>query len=191
MKLGVALLAAGRSSRFGANKLLAEFAGRPMVCRALDAVRMLGAQRVIVIAGCGEVARLARTYGYDVVMNDAQELGQAHSICLGIAVLREMDAALLMVADQPRLTAQSLAALLNAYERGGKGIACLKDETHMGNPAVFARTYFDELTALSGDRGAKGILRAHAGDVLAVSCLHAGELADADTPQALEQMRGK
>ena len=54
---------------------------------------------------------------------------------------------------------------------------------------MFARKYFPALLALEGDKGAKGILRAHEDDLLVVSCLHKHELFDADTPQAMEDVR--
>ena len=194
MKLGAVLLAAGRSERFGANKLLADFNGRPMVCRALDTLKQLNAARTVVVASCAEVAGLARAYGFDVVINDAPQLGQARSIRLGISNIEgtdDMDAALLMVADQPLLSSGSLAALLTAFGQSGRGIACLRDGTHSGNPAVFARTYFSALASLEGDRGAKGILRANPDDLMQVDCLHPLELADADDPAALERLRGE
>ena len=55
-------------------------------------------------------------------------------------------------------------------------------------PAIFSAAYYAELSALSGDRGAKGILRAHEDDLLVVSCLCPHELADADTPEALAEI---
>ncbi len=185
MKLGVVLLAAGESRRFGADKLLSPFGGRPMVCRALDLIGGLSAQETVVVARSEAVMHLAQARGYGVVRNDAPQLGQAHSIHLGLDALRDVDAALLLVGDQPRLTAASLRALLDAFARGGKGIACLQDETHRGNPAVFSRRYFQALHAITGDRGARGVLRAHEDDLLVVPCLYPGELTDADTPEAL------
>ena len=100
-----------------------------------------------------------------------------------------VDAVLLMVCDQPLLTSASLMRLLESFVSGGKGIACLRDQNHMGNPAVFASQYYPQLLALEGDRGAKGVLRAHADDLLAVHTIGKDELADADTPQALDQLR--
>lgn len=188
IRLGAVLLAAGKSERFGSNKLLADFMGKPMICSALEALRCVAAQSVCVVTGCEEAASLARQYGCHVVWNDAAHLGQAHSLCLGVSAMRDMDAVLLMAADQPRLTAGSLKRLLEAFASSSKGIACLCDQTHMGNPAVFSSVYFSELLALSGDRGAKGILRAHQDDLIAVPCVNAGELADADTPQELERL---
>ncbi|MGN0777320.1 MAG: NTP transferase domain-containing protein [Candidatus Ventricola sp.] len=189
MKLGVVLLAAGKSSRFGANKLLADFNGRPMVCRALDSAKALKAERTVVVVGCEEVARLAAEQGCDVMVNDAPQLGQSYSIRLGVCAMRDMDAVLLMVCDQPQLTGASLDCLVHRFACSSMGIACLRDGTHQGNPAVFARRYFSELLALEGDRGAKGVLRAHGDDLLVVDAIGSDELADADTPEMLEAMQ--
>ena len=188
MKLGVVLLAAGRSERFGSNKLLADFRGRPMVCCVLEALRAVPAEKICVVIGSDQVAMLVREYGCSVIRNNTPQLGQAHSICLGVLAMQDMDAVLLMAGDQPKITGESLASLVSAFCASSKGIACLRDETHMGNPAVFSKAYFPQLLALSGDRGAKGILRANEDDLLVVSCVHQGELADADTPQELECM---
>lgn len=189
MKLGVVLLAAGKSERFGENKLLAGFCGRPMVCRALEAAATLKAGRTSVVTGCGEISRLAEGYGFEVIVNDAPQLGQSHSIFLGVDAMQNMDAVLLMVCDQPQLTSASLEQLVQRFEHAGKGITCLRDGTHMGNPALFSRRYFGELLALQGDRGAKGVLRAHEDDLLVVDTVGPDELADADTPEMLDAMR--
>ena len=192
MKLGAVLLAAGRSERFGSNKLLADFNGRPMICRALDTLKQLNAERTVVVVSNAEVAALAQVYGFEVIVNDAPQLGQARSVRLGVSYMEkieELEAVLLMVSDQPLLSVQSLAALISAFEQSGRGIACLRDETHSGNPAIFMRTYCGALMRLEGDRGAKGILRAHANDLIEVDCFHPMELSDADDPAALEILR--
>ena len=75
--------------------------------------------------------------------------------------------------------------LVQRFACSGKSIACLRDGTHMGNPALFSRRYFGELLALQGDRGAKGVLRAHEDDLLVVDTVGPDELADADTPDML------
>ena len=190
IRLGVLLLAAGRSCRFGENKLLADFRGKPMICRAFDAACALCASQLAVVTGSDEIAHLALARGFDVIENREPELGQAHSICLGVNAMGEMDALLLMVCDQPLLTGGSLVRLLEGFCCGTKGIACLRDATHMGNPAVFSAAYYPQLLALRGDRGAKGVLRAHEDDLLVVQAIHENELCDADTPQALAYIRG-
>ena len=145
----------------------------------------LKAEQTAVVTGCDEVARLAEDYGFEVIVNDAPQLGQSHSIRLGVCAMQDMDAVLLMVCDQPRLTGASLERLVQQFACSGKCVACLRDGTHMGNPAVLARQCFDELLALQGDRGAKGVLRAHEDDLLVVDTVGPDELADADTPDML------
>ena len=195
MRLGAVLLAAGQGRRFAqaqpgaGSKLLIPVDGKPLVCYAMDALAALRADQTAVVTGDERIARLARERGFGVVVNDQPERGQGHSIALGADALREaVDALLLLAADQPRLTADSLGRLVRAYEAGGKGLACLRDETHWGNPAVFSRGYFASLCALDGDRGARRILLSHEDDLLIVPCLHPGELADVDTPQALSAL---
>ncbi|MBQ2989904.1 MAG: nucleotidyltransferase family protein [Clostridia bacterium] len=190
LKTGAILLASGRSERFGANKLLADFGGRPMIARAMDALSALPLARVAVVTAYPEIAALARAYGFEPVENAHPERGQAHSIALGVRALCDADALLLLVGDQPLLTAASLESLLDEYTRSAKRIACLRDSTHMGNPAVFSSAYFPALMALEGDCGAKSILRAHEGDLLAVDCRGENELCDCDDPQALRALAG-
>ena len=191
MKLGVVLLAAGKSVRFGSNKLLADFGGQPMICRMMDTAKVLEAERLAAIVSCDEVAKLARDRGFEVIQNEAPELGQARSVVLGAAFMADMDAVLFLAGDMPLLTGESLRLLMTRFEASGKGIACLADETHRGNPAVFSRSYFPALLSLEGDRGAKRILRENEADLLVVPCLYANELADADTPEMLERIQIK
>ena len=188
VKLGVVLLAAGRSERYGSNKLLASWRGRPMVCCAIDGALRLDAARVAVVTGNDEIVRIAQAYGCQVIRNDVPQLGQAHSIALGVRAMQGMNAVLLMVCDRPLLTGASLLKLVDAYACSQYGMACLCDDTHRGNPALFSAKYFDQLLALSGDCGAKSILRRHEDDLLVVSCISRHELSDADTPQALARI---
>lgn len=191
MKLGVALLAAGMGSRFGGNKLLAGYRGQPLICRAMETLCALPAARRVAVVSDERVTALAQTYGFELVFNDAPQLGQGRSVALAISALLDMDAVLLMLGDQPRVSGESLLRLAGAFEQSGKGLACLSDETHAGNPAVFSRRYFDRLMALAGDRGAKGILRQNPDDLVVVPCAHPYELTDADTPQALAAMESE
>lgn len=197
MRLGAVLLAAGQGRRFArerpgaGSKLLIPVHGKPLICYALDALSALGAMKTAVVTGDARIEALSLARGFDVVRNAEPEGGQGHSIALGISAMAEMDAALLLAADQPLLTAESLRRLARAYEESGKGLACLRDETHWGNPAVFSRAYFPALSALDGDRGAKRVLLAHEDELLLVPCLRPGELADVDTPGALDALTGK
>jgi len=188
MSIGAVLLAAGQSSRFGGNKLLADFGGRPVVCRAMEAVRELAPVRRVIVTGNEEIAALAKTYGFAVISNRQPELGLSRSIHLGVESMADLDAVLLLTGDQPLLTGKTLKRLCSQFKDGEKGIACLRDGTHSGNPAILSNRYFPKLLALEGDCGAKGILRANEQDLTVVSCSREDELEDCDTPQALASL---
>lgn len=190
MNVGAVVLAAGLSARFGGNKLLARLGDRPLLGHALEV--LCGAQgiaRRAAVVSDARVAQLVREAGLEVIKNDEPKLGQAHSIVLAAQAMRDMDALLLMAGDQPLLRAATLTRLLRAFTESGKGIACLEDGTHRGNPAVFSAAYGERLLSLTGDRGAGALLRANEADLLVVPCTDADELSDADTPQALERIR--
>ena len=187
------LLAAGRSRRFGReDKLLADVGGQTMLNRALSVLGVVGADARAAVVSSREAERIAVAEGFQIVRNDSPEAGLSRSIALGAAWARAQrcDALLLAVADQPLLTAQSLSELIHAFRQRGH-LACLADETHRGNPAVFSAAYFDELLALRGDCGAKAVLRAHEDRLTVVCCCLPDELADADEPQALEALRSR
>ena len=188
MKIGAVVLAAGLSRRYGANKLLVRIGNKPMVGIAFDTLKAIGGLDVAAVISDPAVAALAREAGVRVIHNAQPELGQGHSIALAANAMREMDALLLMAADQPNLSVESVKKLIDTFREGGCGMACLRDETHAGNPAIFVAQYFGEMEALSGDTGAKWIMKRHPEDVRVVPCLHDGELADADTPRALDEL---
>lgn len=192
MRIGAVVLAAGLSARFGENKLLAHLGGRPLLGYALEALDGAeGIARREAVVSDARVAQLVREYGLEVIENIEPERGQAHSIVLAAQAMQGMDALLLMAGDQPLLRAATLTRLLRAFEESGKGIACLEDDTHRGNPAVFSAAYRERLLLLTGDRGAGGLLRAYEADLTVVRCTDADELADADTPQALAQIQNR
>lgn len=185
MTLGACLLAAGRGRRWGRpgeNKLLAPFCGRPMIEWAMDALEALGAERALVVTGDAKIAALAEKRGMQIVENREPERGLSRSIALGAEAMEGMDAALFLAGDQPRVTGASLLALRSAFEASGRPLACLCDDTHWGNPAIFDKRFFGELKSLTGDKGAKGILLRHEGELLRLRCGE-GELMDFDTAE--------
>lgn len=189
MRLGAVLLAAGLSRRFGGeNKLLADFSGRPLICCALDALLGLEAARRVAVVSDERVAALCRARGVETILNPDPVRGQGHSIALGARALGDMDALLLLAADMPRVSAASLRGLADAFGKSGASAACLRDDTHWGNPAIFAAPCFPALCALDGDRGAKAILRAQGGALLRVACAPGDCLGDADTRDALTRL---
>ena len=181
MKLGVVLLAAGRSLRYGGDKLAESIEGKTLLERALEIIRDVDAQRRVAVVSTQARAEAAHRMGVQPVMNGQPEAGISHSVRLGLEACTGMDAYLFMVGDQPWLRGESVERLLAAYARGGCTIACLGSGETMGNPVVFAARYLPELMALTGDAGGKRVARAHRDEVRVVQT-DARELWDMDQP---------
>jgi molybdenum cofactor cytidylyltransferase len=173
MKVAAIVLAAGRSVRFGeANKLLAEIGGKPMVARAAALALASRARPVIVVTGfeAERVATALKDLGVEIAHNPDFAQGIGTSLRAGLrAVPRASDGALILLGDMPRVDASVLDALLAAFAANGAESICVPVHAgRRGNPVLWARAYFPEMMRLSGDRGAKQLMRLHPGKIVEV-----------------------
>ena len=155
----VVLLAAGRSARFGGDKLAAPFRGRPLGEHA--AAMLAGVPFAAHIAVTGPSAVDLAALGFDCRRAPAG-VPMSMSLKIGIAAAAETDcdACLIALADMPLVPAAHIAALLAAHD--GALTATLSGETRMV-PALIARAAFPSIAALGGDQGARGLLRTATG----------------------------
>lgn len=183
MKLGIVIMAAGSSSRFGENKLLQDFLGRPLFTRALDAAGDIF-HKTVVVTGYGPVAEYAEKLGFSVVENRQPELGISHTVRLGLAELADCDGAVFAAADQPLLSRDTLLRLKASFLEQPHNIHAAAAEGRRGNPCLFPRAFFPELLALQGDTGGGAVIKAHP-DRLQLLEVPPEELLDCDTPESL------
>lgn len=192
-KLSIAgiLLSAGGSHRFGGSKLLQDLEGRPLVAWAASALRKLEvAPRIAVVSPASE-ARLRAVLeelGYAVREVEEAALGLGHSIAGGLSSLDPAsEAALLVLADQPLVSAGLLRDLVECYEASEVKFVASSFAGRVGPPALFDRALFPELCRLQGDQGARGILDDHATDGRVLE-FEDWRGADVDTPSDLEKV---
>lgn len=187
LPLGCLVMAAGNAARFGANKLTADFRGKPLIAHALDAIPQAEFSRVLIVTQYDEVAALARRSGCEVLMNDHPERGQSESIRLGIAALEDCRGVCCMVADQPLLRRESISRALALFRSQPDKLVALSHGGVRGNPCIFPARLFPELAALSGDVGGSAVIRRHAAELLLLEADRA-ELTDVDTLEALLEL---
>jgi molybdenum cofactor cytidylyltransferase len=188
------VLAAGRSTRFGAgNKLLAPDGGEALVRKAVRAAIDGGLTDVVVVTGHEAEAVRAALDGLAVtiVHNGDFATGQASSVKAGIAAVPEAaEAAMVLLGDMPAVDADVVRRIAAAYRpaAGSLVVVPVHDERR-GNPVLWSRRYFPDLMALAGDRGARDLIDR---DPAAVTTVEAGPgvLLDIDTPEALAARRG-
>ncbi|AHG04161.1 molybdopterin-guanine dinucleotide biosynthesis protein MobA [Halobacterium sp. DL1] len=190
------LLAAGTSSRFGeANKLLAEVdradgsaesggkEGEPMVRRSAETVLAAGIDDVLVVVGY-EADRVREALaGLDVsfLENPEYETGQASSVRAGVRALGDVDAAVFALGDMPYVDAESIQALVAAYEDGTATALAAGNEGERGNPVLFDAMHFPALADSDGDTGGKEVLFS-ADDAAVVETGDPGVRRDVDRP---------
>ena len=187
------ILAAGRSSRMGAmNKLLIPIDGKPMVRRAAEAV--LGAQLspVVVVTGHQREQIEEALKGLPVTFLNNKDFaaGMSTSLRVGLdAVPAECDAALVALGDMPLIRPAEIGQLVNAFNPvEGRAIVVPTRRGKRGNPVLWARRFFAEMTAAGGDVGARHLLEAYPEAVVEVEMAGDGVLTDIDTPQALARL---
>lgn len=186
MRIGCVVLAAGRGSRFGGNKLTAPFHGKELARYALEAIPETVDDRVVVTQ-YEEIAALAAEYGVPGIRNLHPEWGISHTIRLGTEYLRSCGGILYLVSDQPLLRRDSVERVVAGFLRHPDCIAALSHNGRRGNPCLFPREFFPELCALEGDVGGSQVIRRHPERLRLIEA-DARELEDVDTRGALEAL---
>ncbi len=182
------LLAAGASSRLGeAKQLLREADNTPLLVRLAANALAAALSPVIVVLGANAsvVRESLASLPVQVVENADWQSGMASSIQTGLRALADdpSPAVVLLACDQPAVTTQHLKALVTRFTSESKRVASAYAGVH-GIPAVWPRSDWPAMMALSGDRGARSLLD---GSEAVVPLAH-GEL-DVDTPQDLAAWR--
>ncbi|MEM6422396.1 MAG: NTP transferase domain-containing protein, partial [Pseudomonadota bacterium] len=192
------LLAAGSSRRMGArDKLIEDVAGQPMIAATARALAASGADEVLVVLRPGDAARRAALSGVEglrVIENPRSEAGMGTSLAYAIrAVPAEADGALIALADMPDLTAADHDRLMAAFDpaEGREIVRALGADGTPGHPVLFGRRFFEPLSLLEGDEGARGLLREHRDFVAEVRLPGRRALVDLDTPEALQAWRDR
>jgi molybdenum cofactor cytidylyltransferase len=190
------VLAAGLGSRYrsagGAEptKLVADYRGEPLVRWAVRAALASKARPIIVVTGHAREQVAAALAGLDVrfVHNRRFALGLASSLKAGVAALPgEVAGAVIGLGDMPEASAAVIDALIDGFlAKPGAQAAVPVRRGQRGNPVLLGRALFDAVAGLSGDEGARGLLRALPPEAIAtIEVADDGVRLDVDTPQDL------
>ena len=179
------VLGAGTSSRFGATKQIVSVDGSPLVVHAIDALKGASVGELIVVVGHDQDAvRAVLPDDVKVVANADYRDGQATSLAAALhAVDDTSEAAVVLLADQPGVTATDVRALIDGFQTTRSQIVRLMFTDGPG-PALLSREIYAEAGHLHGDAGARVLMASHPGWVHEVRIDRPAPV-DVDTPEDL------
>ncbi|MFD2932317.1 nucleotidyltransferase family protein [Spirosoma flavum] len=171
MNIATIILAAGGSTRLGGKpKQLLSHDGTTLVRRMANAALSLQTGPVIVVLGANQdliYTELAHLPIHTPINPDWRD-GMSSSLRVGLNRLSDepVEAFLIVLTDQPYVTAELLQQLITTQEKRGLGIvACRYGESgHLGVPALFDIRYRSEFMRLSGDVGARKLIQQYSSD---------------------------
>jgi molybdenum cofactor cytidylyltransferase len=171
ISIGAVVLAAGGSARFGKPKQLAIFRGKTFVRRIVAVANEAECAPIVVVVGRDAAQITSELAGLPVsiAVHRNWSNGLGSSIAAGVrhavGVAPNLNAAILLTCDQPFVNAAALRQLIQLHLESGKTIVTSAYAETLGIPALFDRSCFGDLLQLTGDSGAKRIIRARRHDV--------------------------
>jgi len=166
------VLAAGTSSRMRRQKLLLPMeGGRPLIRLSVERVVAAGLDDVVVVLGRDAEAVGAALAGLPVrtVVNPDYAEGQSTSLRAGLAALGPAtEAVVVALGDQPLPDPALIGRLVGALRETRRSIVVPRYHDGRGNPVLFAAALFDELRAVTGDQGGRGVVARDPGRVAEV-----------------------
>lgn len=180
------VLAAGAGRRFGGDgpKQLAPLAGRPLLEHALAAAAGSKADRVVAVLGANAEAILARVdlRGAEPLLCAGWAEGMAAALRAGVAAVAGSGAAVVVLGDQPLITATAIDRVIAARAPGHDAVRATYGGSP-GHPVLLERLLLAAAGELRGDTGARALLAA--ARVATVGCEDVGDPLDVDTPADL------
>jgi molybdenum cofactor cytidylyltransferase len=194
-RLAGIVLAAGQSSRMGPdNKLLAEFAGKPLVRYVTEVMLGAGLEDLTVVIGhqADQVAAALADLPLHLQFNADFAAGQGHSVAAGVSALDgAVTDALIALGDMPLISPEMVQNLVEAHlacDDHPRRITLPSCNGKRGNPVIWGGAFLPELKQLRGDTGGRQVLQDHLAVHNLVEIASSAIFRDIDTPADLQAL---
>lgn len=190
--ISILILAAGNSSRLGQSKQLISVQGKPLLLKSVQEAMDTQVENITVVLGAQaeKHKKVIDTLPVEIVINSQWEKGMGSSLKVGLKNLTDpssqMEAVLIMVCDQPFLTAEHLKNIITCYKKTGADIVTSFYNQTRGVPALFKSNLFPKLAQLNDAEGARKIIQTFSGFIAEIP-FEKGEI-DLDTPEDLKRL---
>lgn len=185
-KTGCIIMASGKSTRFGENKLLVDFGSKTLIQWILNASDGIFSKRVVVTVH-KEIEKLCKEQNIPVILHNFPYRNDV--IRLGIeAMENQIERCVFFPADQPLIKTETIAALILSANNNPDFIwrPCCKDV--VGSPVVFPKKYFEELKSLPKGKGGNTVVSRYKDKVRTFSVSDINELKDIDTKEDMQKL---
>lgn len=187
------IMAAGSSSRMGEPKQLLKWKDTTLIETAISTVLELHCANIMVILGAHyhKIKPIIENYAVKTVYNKNWKKGLGNSIAFGVNHIKnnyQVEGVLVVLADQPLIHSTYLKGILDIFETDKNQIIATNYQNRkLGVPALFDKSYFQELSSIDGDKGAKSILEKYS-DVVITTTL-ATNVFDIDTEEDYKKLK--
>jgi molybdenum cofactor cytidylyltransferase len=196
-RVAAIILAAGKSTRMGEAKQLLPLGESTVLGLTIGNVRRSVVDEIVLVLGSSAEAIRRQLpgsllEGLKLVVNPAFEQGMASSLRAGLSALHpHMDAALIVLADQPFVRPETLDQLARQHHRAPAQIVIPTYQGVRGNPVLLDRSIFPEVMALEGDVGCRAIFGSHPEGIMNLEVEDEGILLDIDNQEAYQRFRAE
>lgn len=187
--LGCVIMASGMGKRFGGNKLMAEFEGKPLIQRTLDATEGIFARRIVVTRH-KDVEELCQRQNIPVIFHSFPY--RSNTVRLGLqAVSRDVEGCMFCPSDQPLLRRDTVASLALSAVCDKDAIWRTAYKDMAGSPVLFPQWAFSQLLTLPEGKGGGFVIKNHPGQVRFLPVQDPWELMDVDAPEDLKKLKNR
>jgi len=182
--IAVIILAAGQSTRFGEKKMIYQLGnGKTMLRACVEKYQTVFANVTTVLSDDSEIQQSVKGLGVSFVISKHSSQGMSQSLIAGVQSQPNAKAWMVVLGDMPYVTVETIMTLaVNATEDNIVVPMCCAQQ---GNPVIFGRDFSTNLMSLSGDVGAKHVIKDHSSSVLEVAVEDQGVLLDIDRPESI------
>lgn len=184
-RIGCVIMASGMGTRFGGNKLMAEFYGEPLISCILENTANIFFKRVVVTRS-RDVADLCEKKGIQTILHDFPL--RSDTVRLGIEAIDDIERCVFCPSDQPLLTGETILSLALAGKVRNDSIWRVAYGDTQGAPVLFPECLFSELCNLPAGKGGGVLLQKYPKNIRAVQAKNIYELMDVDTPEDLKKL---
>ncbi|MBI3168724.1 MAG: nucleotidyltransferase family protein [Chloroflexi bacterium] len=174
------ILAAGKSTRMGRQKLLMPWGDTTVIEKVIRTLQASGVEDIVLVTN-SEIAAQITNYNLQITLNNKDEM--LTSIQLGLQAQKpSAEATLICLGDQPQIEEGSVRSVCGAFQTSRSNLVVPSHQMRRGHPWLVARALWDEILAMR-EGSMRGFLNAHADEIEYVNLDTSTILQDIDTPE--------